>query len=677
VTASDAAAPPVFPPRACPPRPFRRVLVANRGEIALRVFRTCRALGYETVAVYSDADRDARHVREADLAVALGGTAPRESYLDGAKILAAARASEAEAIHPGYGFLSENDAFARAVEEAGQIFIGPHPETIRLMGSKIAAKELMERVGVPVVPGYHGADQDPERLATEGRRIGFPLLVKAAAGGGGKGMRVVERPDDLAEAIRAARRESESAFGDGALLLERYLTRARHLEVQIFGDHQGHLLHLFERECTVQRRHQKILEEAPAAGLSEETRRALHRHALTAARAVAYVGAGTVEFVLDPEGGLYFLEMNTRLQVEHPVTEAVTGLDLVAWQLAVAEGRPLPCRQDALEARSHAVEVRVYAEDARHEFLPAPGRIEAALWPADTRIETALTPPEDITAYYDPMIAKIVVCAATREACFDRLARALDATALFGTTTNLDLLRALARDPALREGTVHTGYVAEARARLLPDEVTDPWLLAALALSADGDAEEARQDPWRRTDAFALGGTRSRFGRLHYAGGLHTLRLVAEGDGSFRLEVDGRVYPALGVDSTVADRPRVGHDGVERTVTIERRGPWILARHGAGALEARTSTERARRDGGEETGHTRPPFPGRVTAVRVAAGQRVERGDPLVTIEGMKMEYTVRAPFAGTVRTVHAALGQTTDVHRPLVDLDPADKDAS
>ncbi len=662
-----------LPPRATPPRPFRRVLVANRGEIALRIFRTCRALGYETVAVYSEADRGGRHVRDADLAVALGGTTPRESYLDIAKILASARAAGAEAIHPGYGFLSENDVFARAVEEAGLVFIGPHPETIRLMGSKIAAKALMERVGVPTVPGYHGDGQDVERLAAEGRRIGFPLLVKAAAGGGGKGMRVVDRADGLAEAILAARREAESAFGDGTLLLERCIARARHLEVQVFGDHQGNLLHLFERECTVQRRHQKILEEAPASGIPEATRRALHRHALAAARAVAYVGAGTVEFVLDPEGDVHFLEMNTRLQVEHPVTEAITGQDLVAWQLAVAEGRPLPLGQDALEARGHAIEVRVYAEDARHEFLPAPGRISAALWPAHTRIETALVPPEDITAHYDPMIAKIVVSAPTRGACFDRLARALDATALFGTTTNLDLLRALARDPALRDGAVHTGYVAEALGRLLPEDASDPWLLAAVALMAGSAAGEDAWDPWQRTDAFVPGGTRGRFCRLRYGGRLHVLRLVAEDPPSLRLEVDGRAYALTSGPGTGAS-VRLAHAGIERTVEIERRGPWVLARHAGGGLEARLIADPPRRGNGEEAGHTRPPFPGRITAVRVTPGARVARGDALVTLEGMKMEYTVRAPFGGTVRAVHALAGQVADIHRPLVDIAPVDE---
>jgi 3-methylcrotonyl-CoA carboxylase alpha subunit len=666
---------PALPPRACPPRPFRRVLVANRGEIALRIFRTCRALGYETVAVYSEADRHARHVRCADLAVALGGLTPRESYLDTAKILAAARASGAEAVHPGYGFLSENDAFARAVEEAGLVFIGPHPETIRLMGSKIAAKELMERVGVPTVPGYHGDGQDAERLVSEGLRIGFPLLVKAAAGGGGKGMRVVERAEDLEEAVRAARREAESAFGDGALLLERYIARARHLEVQIFGDHQGHLVHLFERECTVQRRHQKILEEAPAVGVSEEIRRALHRHALAAARAVSYVGAGTVEFVLDPEGAVHFLEMNTRLQVEHPVTEAITGQDLVAWQLAVAEGRPLPLAQDTLDARGHAIEVRVYAEDARREFLPAPGTIDAVLWPEGARIETALAPPETVTAHYDPMIAKIVVSAATREAALDRLARALDATALFGTTTNLDLLRALARDPKLRSGAVHTGYVVEALDRLLPEGQDDPELLAAVALTAGTPGAEDANEPWRRADAFVPGAVRGRFCRLRFGGRTHTVRLVADGS-ALRLEVDGRTH-ALTLSAFDGTSVRLAHAGLERTVTVSWRGPWVLARHGAGALEACLTEEDTRRAGGEEAGHTRPPFPGRITAVRVSVGDRIARGDALVTLEGMKMEYTVRAPFAGRVRAVHATLGQAADVHRPLVDIEPADEDRS
>ncbi len=662
---------PSFPPRATPPHPFRRVLVANRGEIALRIFRTCRALGYETVAVYSDADRDARHVRAADFAVALGGTSPRTSYLDIAKLLEAARRAGAEAVHPGYGFLSENDAFARAVEEAGLIFIGPHPETIRLMGSKIAAKDLMEKVGVPVVPGYHGDAQDVERLVAEGRRVGFPLLVKAAAGGGGKGMRIVHHAPELTEAVRAARREAENAFGDDALLLERYIDRARHLEVQIFGDHEGRIVHLFERECTVQRRHQKILEESPASAVPEATRRALHHHALTAARAVAYVGAGTVEFVLDTEGGIHFLEMNTRLQVEHPVTEAIAGVDLVAWQLAVAEGRPLPRTQETLEARGHAIEVRVYAEDARHEFLPAPGRIETALWPGDARIETALEPPEEISAHYDPMIAKIIVSAPSREIAFEGLARALDETVLFGTTTNLELLRALARDPPMRTGAVHTGYVAEALGRLLPEEMADPWLLGAVALVA-GTPEEESTDPWERADAFVPGGVRARLTRLRSGDRLLTLRLTPDGPETFRLEVGGMVH-TLTVGPHTGARVRLGYSGVERTVEIVRHGPWIHARHPGGAFEVQLSTEHTPR-GGEEAGHTRPPFPGRITGVRVSPGDRVERGDPLVALEGMKMEYTVRAPVAGIVRTVHAVLGQVADVHRDLVEIAAAEE---
>lgn len=668
---SSRPAPVTLPPRAAPPRPFRRVLVANRGEIARRIFRTCRALGYETVAVYSEADRDGRHVRDADLAVALGGRAPRESYLDIGRLLEAARRSGAEAVHPGYGFLSENEAFARAVEEAGLVFIGPHPETIRLMGSKIAAKALMDRVGVPTVPGYRGEDQSLERLAAEGRRAGFPLLVKAAAGGGGKGMRVVASADALPDALAAARREAESAFGDGALLLERYIDRARHLEVQIFGDHHGGLVHLFERECTVQRRHQKILEEAPAALVPEATRRDLHRHALAAARAVGYVGAGTVEFVLAPDGGLYFLEMNTRLQVEHPVTELVTGQDLVAWQLAVAEGRPLPLAQEAVEARGHAIEVRLYAEDPRHEFLPAPGRIEAAVWPSEARVETALEPPEEIGTDYDPMIAKIVVAADSRPAALARLAQALESTALFGTTTNLELLRALARDPALRTGPVHTGYVTETLDRLLPSAPADPWLLGAAALVGPDDGDGTDDAPWFRDDGFSTAGPRGRVLRLRYAGTVRRLRLrPAEGAGAL-LEVDGEsfeIVPGPRRDGTV----RIGHRGLEKTVTVTRRGGRISLRHGEGALDAEFVAGAERRAAEEQGGHTRPPFPGRVTAVRVKPGDGVRRGDPLVILEGMKMEYTVRAPFDGTVTRVHAASGELADVHRALVDIEPA-----
>lgn len=661
-----------LPPRLVKPHPFRRVLVANRGEIARRIFRTCRALGHDTVAVYSYVDRDSLHVREADQAFALGGETARESYLNIERLLEAAAKTGAEAIHPGYGFLSENDRFAEAVERAGLVFIGPHPETIRLMGSKIAAKELMERIGVPTVPGYHGKDQAMERLIEEGRKIGFPLLIKAAAGGGGKGMRVAQSVEELTEALSAARREAESAFGQGDLLLERYIPLARHIEVQIFGDHQGHVVHLFERECTVQRRHQKILEEAPALLVKDDIRDALHHYALEAARAVQYVGAGTVEFVLDPEGRVYFLEMNTRLQVEHPVTEAITGQDLVAWQLAIAQGSPLPLTQDMLTARGHAVEVRVYAEDPRHEFLPAPGRVEAAIWPEGCRLETAIEPPEEISPHYDPMIAKIITVGPTRQASFDHLARALDATALFGTITNLELLRGLAHDSHLRTGAVHTSYVVECLDRLINLQVLDPWLLTAAMLAADASPSTTLNDPWHRNGSGLPVGTLPRFHYFRYGGTLHRLRLsfqLSEREQAI-LNVDGQEFE-VHICSVLGNEIRVGYRDVEKEVQVQRRGRWLLVHHADGALDIEILAGPERGAHHEEIGHTRPPFPGRVTLVRVTPGIKVEKGDALVTLEGMKMEYTVRAPYAGTISAVHVTAGQLADVHHPLVDIEP------
>jgi 3-methylcrotonyl-CoA carboxylase alpha subunit len=431
-------------------RPIRTLLVANRGEIACRIFSTARGMGIRTVAVYSEADANAAHVRAADEAHLLGPAPARESYLRIDRILAAAKASGADAIHPGYGFLSENAEFAEAVAAAGMIFVGPPASAIRAMGSKSAAKALMETAGVPLVPGYHGEDQDPELLAREAVRIGFPVLIKASAGGGGKGMKVVERAEDFAATLASAKREAASSFGDDRVLIERYLTRPRHIEVQVFADTHGETVHLFERDCSVQRRHQKVIEEAPAPGMSAERRAAMGKAAVEAARAVGYVGAGTVEFIAEGDD-FFFMEMNTRLQVEHPVTEAITGQDLVEWQIRVARGEALPCRQEDLVITGHAVEARLYAEDAMRDFLPQTGRLEHLVFPAGLRADAGVASGDVVSHHYDPMIAKLIAHGATREEALGRLADGLAATEVMGLVTNRGFLERILRHPEFAE----------------------------------------------------------------------------------------------------------------------------------------------------------------------------------------------------------------------------------
>ncbi|HJU20706.1 MAG TPA: acetyl-CoA carboxylase biotin carboxylase subunit, partial [Stellaceae bacterium] len=434
---------------------FSKILIANRGEIACRVIRTARRLGVATVAVYSEADRSALHVALADEALPIGPAPARQSYLNGAAIVAAAQKSGAEAIHPGYGFLSENADFADSCAAADIAFIGPPAAAIRAMGSKAAARALMREAGVPIVPGYDEADQDPARLLDAARRIGFPVLIKASAGGGGRGMRVVAEPDDFAAALAAAKREAGGAFGDERMLIERYLDRPRHIEIQVFADRHGQIVHLFERDCSIQRRHQKVVEEAPAPGLAAETREAMAAAALAAARAVGYVGAGTVEFVA-AEGRFYFIEMNTRLQVEHPVTEAVTGLDLVEWQLRAAAGEPLPMTQEDIACRGHAIEVRLYAEAPERNFLPQTGRLAGLRLPQGdiARVDTGVREGDRVTPFYDPMIAKIAVWGEDRAAATRRLQRALAETAVLGLTTNLSFLARIASHPAFAAGAV-------------------------------------------------------------------------------------------------------------------------------------------------------------------------------------------------------------------------------
>lgn len=519
---------------------FTKVLIANRGEIACRVIATCRRLGIATVAVYSDADRNARHVRLADEAIRIGPAAARESYLRGDALLDAARATGAQAIHPGYGFLSENADFADACAAAGITFIGPPASAIRAMGDKSAAKALMAKAGVPLTPGYHGDQQAPDFLRTQADAIGYPVLIKASAGGGGKGMRKVERSEDFVDALASCQREAASAFGNDHVLVEKYVERPRHIEIQVFGDSHGDAVYLFERDCSVQRRHQKVLEEAPAPGMSAERRAAMGKAAVDAARAVGYEGAGTVEFIAGPDGDFYFMEMNTRLQVEHPVTEYITGTDLVEWQLRVASGQPLPLRQEQLAIHGHAIEARLYAEDADRGFLPSTGTLRRLRLPipsAHVRVDTGVEEGDSITPYYDPMIAKLIVWDVDRDAALRRMSQALAGCQVVGVTTNAGFLRRLVNTDSFAHAKLDTALIEREQAALSAVGETDDalWQLAAVAAVAGtaGASTDARDphSPWQAQDGWRLGASAPRVLPLQQGERKHTLKVWAQADG--------------------------------------------------------------------------------------------------------------------------------------------------
>ncbi|WP_062011830.1 acetyl/propionyl/methylcrotonyl-CoA carboxylase subunit alpha [Aureimonas sp. AU4] len=659
---------------------FQKLLIANRGEIAVRVMTTARRLGIPTVAVHSEADKAALHVRRADEAVLVGPAPVSESYLNIDAILEAARRTGADAVHPGYGFLSENPVFVEAVEAAGLVFVGPPASAIRAMGLKDAAKRLMEAAGVPVVPGYHGTDQDPERLALEAERIGFPVLIKARAGGGGKGMRLVERPEDFRAALEGARREAQASFGDPAVLVERFVTAPRHVEMQVFADAHGNVLHFFERDCSLQRRHQKVIEEAPAPGMGEAVREAMGRAAVEAARAVGYRGAGTVEFIADGARGLrpdgfWFMEMNTRLQVEHPVTEAITGLDLVEWQLRVARGEPLPMRQEDLRIQGHAVEARLYAEDAARGFLPAIGRLERLRFPEATsfspgplRIDSGVEEGDEITPWYDPMIAKVIAHGPDRASALARLADALDAVRVVGATTNAAFLARLARQPDFAAGRLDTGLIARHLDALnqSPAPSTEAPVVAALALAGLLDAP-AGDDPWTRLRAFRSWG-RARLA-MPLAFGEEAIDL--------RLEFDGQGVRLA--DGTLLAVRREGESVVVEREGHRRRFEVVLGNGAVTVFEAgRTDTFRRvdplDRDGGADAGGDaiHSPMPGLVTRLLASAGDTVAAGDPVLVVEAMKMEHTLRAPRDGRIAEVRVGEGARVDDGDVLVLLEPA-----
>jgi 3-methylcrotonyl-CoA carboxylase alpha subunit len=649
---------------------FRKILIANRGEIACRVVRTARRLGVRTVAVYSDADRDARHVRLADEARRIGPPPARESYLCVEAILAAARDTGAEAIHPGYGFLSENEDFAHACAKAGLVFIGPTPEAIAAMGDKSAAKRLMEKARVPLVPGYHGEEQDTARLAKEAERIGYPVLIKASAGGGGKGMRIVRSGGEFKAALEGAQREAQSAFGDSRVLIERYLDRPRHIEVQVFGDTQGNLVYLFERDCSVQRRHQKVLEEAPAPGMSEKRRKEMGEAAVAAARAVKYVGAGTVEFIAEQDGRFYFMEMNTRLQVEHPVTEMITGLDLVEWQLRVAAGEPLPLAQQDLAIRGHAIEARLYAEDPARDFLPQTGRLAHLCFPADAadlRTDTGVEAGAAITPHYDPMIAKLIAWGSDRRAALARLASALDEVEIAGLRTNVEFLARVARSRAFAAGELDTGLIERNRAELLPPRAPLPAeMLAAAAcaeLFAEKDVARSRaaasgdpHSPWHRVDGWRLNGD-SHHAFMFAEGEERHPVTVHFGEAGEHMDIAGKSY-ALQAERLSEGRLLVRLDGrASKARAVRDRHDWHVFLGGAHRrLTLHEELEGLDIDAGG--GSLAAPMPGKVIAVMVKRGDKVQKGAPLLILEAMKMEHTIFAPGDGEVQEVHFGPGE-------------------
>jgi 3-methylcrotonyl-CoA carboxylase alpha subunit len=663
---------------------FSKILIANRGEIACRVARTARRMGVRTVAVYSDADANALHVETCDEAYRLGPPPPRESYLCGDKVIAIARQAGAQAIHPGYGFLSENAAFAAAVAAAGLVFVGPPAAAIRAMGSKSESKTIMGRAGVALVPGYHGVDQDDALLRREADAIGYPVLIKASAGGGGKGMRVVERGKDFVAALASARREAKSSFGDETMLLEKYLSEPRHIEMQVFADTHGGCVHLFERDCSVQRRHQKVVEEAPAPGMTVERRAEMGAAAIAAAKAIGYVGAGTVEFIVEPCGAFYFMEMNTRLQVEHPVTEMITGLDLVEWQLRIAAGERLPRRQEAIAAVGHAIEARIYAEDPNRDFLPSTGRIAYLAPPSPSehvRIDTGVHAGDEISRFYDPMLAKLVAVGADRAEALRHLADALAQYRVVGVSTNIAFLQRLIAHPSFAGARLDTGLIARHRADLLPPPSPPSATILAVAALAEVSrlrvrtvaAARASPDPyspWDAIDAWWLNNDGHDIGWT-YAFGDNGVEVGVRAAGA------GWIVTALGnsmAASFAGDGERLDFtiDGVHRSAQVVALGD---ERHVFCCGEAhRLRLVDPLAHAGDEPrqgGHLTAPMSGAIVAVLVKPGDAVARGAPLLVLEAMKMEHTIVAPDAGTVTAVHFRKGDQVAEGADLIDVEP------
>ena len=646
---------------------FNKILIANRGEIACRVIRTCKRMGIRTVAVFSEADADAEHVKQADEAYLLGGPRPVDSYLKGDAIIAFALKSGAQAIHPGYGFLSENEKFARACEDAGVVFIGPTPEAIRKMGSKSAAKALMQTAKVPVVPGYHGDNQDPAFLAKQADIVGYPLLIKAVAGGGGKGMRLVEKSAEFIAQLEAARREAKNAFGNDDVLIERFVLGPHHIEFQVFGDTHGNYVHLFERECSIQRRHQKILEETPSPYLDENMRKKMGDAAVAAARAIAYRGAGTIEFIAGEDREFFFMEMNTRLQVEHPITEMITGEDLVEWQLRVAAGEPLPLRQKEIITGGHAIEVRICAENPANDFLPETGRMQIFASPTildddDVRLDTGVTSGDEISVYYDPMIAKLITWGADRDEAIRRMQGALAETEVVGVKTNIGFLQQLVRHQAFIDGETDTGFIQRHRAKLMPDEkhAPDEALIAAALRELAREEESAGNDVWDSKAGWWLNRGASRRLEFHspadeIAATVHVDTLAAGKGRQLRI-VDRNFH--VSQSAVNGDQVRFTANGIAHSATV------LVADDQFAVLLAATRHRLRLVDPFQfeasddiNTGRLTAMMPGRVVKVMAAAGDKVKKGQALIIMEAMKMEHTIISPRDGVVERAAFAVG--------------------
>ena len=664
---------------------FNKILIANRGEIACRVIKTARRMGIRTVAVYSEADANARHVRLADEAVLLGPAAARESYLVADKIIDACQRTGAQAVHPGYGFLSENADFADALAAAGIAFIGPPASAIRAMGSKSEAKKLMGKAAVPLTPGYHGDDQTPALLHKEADQIGYPVLIKAAAGGGGKGMRLVEKTADFPDALASCKREAASSFGNEHVLIEKYITRPRHIEIQVFADTQGHCVYLFERDCSVQRRHQKVLEEAPAPGMTPERRRQMGEAAVAAARAVGYVGAGTVEFIANQDGSFYFMEMNTRLQVEHPVTEMITGQDLVEWQLRVAAGQPLPLAQEQLQIRGHALEARIYAEDANKGFLPSTGSLIRLSPPAETlnvRVDSGVEEGDEITPFYDPMIAKLIVWDEHRDAALARMRQALADYQVAGVTTNIDFLSRLVACPAFAGADLDTGLIERQKEFLFPAAQAVPRdaLLVATVGELLWEQHSAKQvakssgdpySPWHARDGWRMNLSAARLIGFRDGDGLVEALVRYQGE-RWAITVNGECSLARG-RKLDGDRFAVEFDDRRLIASVVAvAGKRSIFLNGATYTLLRDDPLHLVEAGGAHAGGLTAPMPGKVVALLAQAGQKVEKGAPLLILEAMKMEHTITAPSAGTVKAFCYAAGEQVADGAALVEFEGA-----
>ena len=656
-------------------KPFSKILIANRGEIACRVMRTAKRMGIDTVAVYSDADADALHVMTADEAIHIGGSAVADSYLKGDVIIDAALQSGAEAIHPGYGFLSENPDFVDAVEKAGLVFIGPSARAIRAMGLKDAAKKLMIEAGVPVVPGYHGSNQDADFLAAEAEKIGYPVLIKARAGGGGKGMRLVERPEDFAILLEGASREGMASFGDGHVLIEKYVTAPRHIEIQVFGDNHGNVVHLFERDCSLQRRHQKVIEEAPAPGMTDAMRKAMGDAAVTAAEAIKYSGAGTIEFIVDGSSGLktdafWFMEMNTRLQVEHPVTEFITGQDLVEWQLLVASGAKLPKSQSELSINGHAFEARIYAEDVPKGFLPATGKLEHLKFSKCSRNDTGVREGDVITPFYDPMIAKIITHGATRSEALGRMENALADTQIAGTVTNTSFLAALCGHEGFSKGEVDTGLIDRELEALIKVDEASSKVIALASLCVLGldhcDASLGSYRNWGSANhrcLLELDGERHEvYSRSINSGGSvayvvgeakHTIEFIERNDDETVCRIDGQIWSFS---------------------TTQYRGHLVLFVGGKTFDFVVPDPLAGSGHEGEAGNLVVAPMPGLIKKISAKTGDAVSEGDALLVLEAMKMEHTLIAPRDGIIAEMNAEAGDQVEDGTVLVVLEDQDE---